>query len=317
MVRTTPPIIACLKGPHMTTQPHLVILDMGAKQVFTTDENGKKVAVLREGLDRVPDGIVVSPDARHIYFTQMGKPNFETQSAMDFDGSIWRMTMEGSDLTQLVGNGQIRTPKQITADWSAGKLYWCDREGLRVMRCNLDGSDVETLVQTGKVPQDEADQTRWCVGIAVDPVRRQFYWTQKGSPDGGKGRIFRAGYDLPKGESPDTRADIEVLFSGLPEPIDLELTARHLYWTDRGDLPGGNSVCRAAIDDNGAIAKEWQVLATGLGEAIGLVVDHAGKRIYATSLGGKLFRMGLDGANLEVIGTFTALTGLMQVPKPA
>lgn len=299
----------------MSTQPHLVILDMGAKQVFTTDENGKRLAILRDGLDMVPDGIVVSPDARHIYFTQMGKPDFETQSAMGFDGSIWRMTMDGSELVRLVGGGRIRTPKQITADWSNGKLYWCDREGLRVMRCNLDGSDVETLVQTGHVPQDENDQTRWCVGICVDPVRRQFYWTQKGGPDGGKGSILRAGYDAPAGESPDGRSDIEVLFSGLPEPIDLELTRDHLYWTDRGDLPGGNSVCRAGISADGSLASQWHVVAGGLGEAIGLVVDRAGDRIYATSLGGKLFRMRMDGSGLEVLATFTALTGLMLVPR--
>ncbi|MFV0294538.1 MAG: 3-hydroxyacyl-CoA dehydrogenase [Hyphomicrobiaceae bacterium] len=301
----------------MTAQPHLVILDIGARQVFTTDENGKRLDTLQKGLDMIPDGIIVSPDLRHIYFTQMGKPDFETESAMAFDGTISRMNMDGSELTQLVGDGKIRTPKQITADWQSAKLYWSDREGLRVMRCNLDGSDVETLVQSGHVPQDENDQTRWCVGITVDPVRRQFYWTQKGSPDGGKGRIFRAGYDLPAGETPANRSDIEVLFSDLPEPIDLELTETHLYWTDRGDLPGGNSVCRAAIAADGTLAREREVLATGIGEAIGLAVDHAGRRIYATSLEGRLYRMGLNGSGLEKIGNFSHLTGLARLPQAA
>lgn len=301
----------------MSTQPHLIILDMGAKQVIAADEDGNRLAILRDGLDKVPDGVITSPDGAKIYFTQMGKPDFKTQSAMDFDGTIWRMNIDGSDLTQLVGNGQIRTPKQITADWSAGKLYWSDREGLRVMRANLDGSKVETLVQTGNVLQDDNDQTLWCVGIAVDPVRRQFYWTQKGTPDGGKGRIFRAGYDPPDGETPANRSDIEILFSDLPEPIDLELTQSHLYWTDRGDLPGGNSVCRAAIASDGTVAKTFDVLHDGLGEAIGLVVDRDDKRIYATSLDGALYRMGFDGSGLEKLNTFKNLTGLSKVPQTA
>lgn len=301
----------------MAPQPHLIMLDIGAKQVFTADGSGNRLSILRDGLDMVPDGVIASPDARHVYFTQMGKPDFRTQTAMAFDGTIWRMNIDGSDLTQLVGAGQIRTPKQITADWQAGKLYWCDREGMRVMRCNLDGSDVETLVQTGKVPDDENDQTRWCVGIAVDPIRHQFYWTQKGSPDGGKGRIFRAGYDLPAGESPDRRSDIEVLFSGLPEPIDLELTERHLYWTDRGDLPGGNSVCRADITGDGRISEKWDVLSDGLGEAIGLVVDHDSRQIYVSSLGGTLYQMGLDGSGLQRLVKFSSLTGLTRYPTAA
>ena len=55
----------------------------------------------------------------------------------------------------------------------AGKLYWCDREGMRVMRANLDGSKIETLVDTSKGDaRPGTDQTKWCVGIAVDPESR-------------------------------------------------------------------------------------------------------------------------------------------------
>jgi hypothetical protein len=45
-------------------------------------------------------------------------------------------------------------------------------------------------------------------------------------------------------QSPENRTDVEVLFEGLPEPIDLEIDVynRVLYWTDRGDPPRGNTV---------------------------------------------------------------------------
>jgi hypothetical protein len=48
---------------------------------------------------------------------------------------------------------------------------------MRVMRSNLDGSKIETLVQTGQGDSDRHDATRWCVGITVDVEHRQIYWT--------------------------------------------------------------------------------------------------------------------------------------------
>ena len=118
------------------------------------------------------------------------------------------------------------------------------------MRSNLDGSQIETLVEAGRGDADRSDQTRWCVGITIDPERKQVYWTQKGPDNGGRGRIFRANIEIPQGQTAADRTDIEVFFDGLPEPIDLELDLKNrvLYWTDRGDPPRGNTVNRAPID---------------------------------------------------------------------
>ena len=68
------------------------------------------------------------------------------------------------------------------------------------------------------------------------------------TPD--KGRICRAGIDDPPGQAASNRTDIEVLYDGLPEPIDLDLDLnnRVMYWTDRGDPPRGNTVNRAPMD---------------------------------------------------------------------
>lgn len=54
---------------------------------------------------------------------------------------------------------------------SKGKLYWGDREGMRVMRANLDGSEIETLIERGRTDADRRDETNWCVGISVDSER--------------------------------------------------------------------------------------------------------------------------------------------------
>jgi hypothetical protein len=121
---------------------------------------------------------------------------------------------------------------------------------MRVLRAELDGSHIETLVQTGHGDADRLDATRHCVGVAIDPARGHLYWTQKGPSNGGLGKILRAGIDIPAGHTAADRGDIEVLFDGLPEPIDLDLDldTRMLYWTDRGDPPRGNTVNRAPMD---------------------------------------------------------------------
>jgi hypothetical protein len=165
------------------------------------------------------------------------------------------------------------------------------------MRCNLDGSQIETLVQTGEDQSDRGDQTKWCVGVTVDPKRQQIYWTQKGPENAGLGRIFRAGIDIPKGETAANRNDIEVVFDGLPEPIDLELDLQHrvLYWTDRGDPPNGNTVNRAPIDVNPKDIKS-EIVLTHLMEGIGIALDVRNDRMFITDLGGSVYSAGLDGS---------------------
>src|ERR1700724_2051968 len=94
------------------------------------------------------------------------------------DGSIMRSDLNGRNMITIVPPGGTFTPKQLHLEKASGKLYWCDREGTRVMRANLDGSNVETLVKTGEGDSDSRDATKWCVGITVDPKRGQIYWTQ-------------------------------------------------------------------------------------------------------------------------------------------
>jgi DNA-binding beta-propeller fold protein YncE len=190
------------------------------------------------------------------------------------------------------------------------KVYWCDREGMRVMRCNLDGSDIEILVQTGATVADRLEQERWCVGIAVDPDGGKFYWTQKGGDNAGEGRIFRAGIEIPAGQTPANRTDIEILYDDLPEPIDLDLDLgnRMLYWTDRGDPPRGNTVNRAPMDPSPGFQAEPEILISHLMEGIGLALDLKGNRMFVADLAGSVYSANLDGSNRKVL--FVALGNL-------
>jgi Low-density lipoprotein receptor repeat class B len=280
-------------------------IDASGGRLLSINSDGSDLKVLVTGRHRIPDGIVVDKEAGHIYWTEMGVPSAE-------DGSIERADIDGGNHITIVPNGKTFTPKQLQLDKRNGKLYWCDREGMRVMRANLDGSSIETLVQTGRGEADRADVPRWCVGIAIDVEAGKLYWTQKGPDNAGLGRIFRAGLEIPKGESYSSRRDIELLFDKLPEPIDLDLDLEHrvLYWTDRGDPPRGNTVSRAPMDAAPrSVAPE--IVFNHLMEGIGLALDIPGNRMFMTDLGGSLYTASLDGAThktlLAVQGNLTGV----------
>src|SRR5215831_13223924 len=220
----------------------------------------------------------------------------------------------------IVPPGGTFTPKQLQMDKKNRKLYWCDREGMRVMRSNLEGMEIETLVDTSHGdPRPGPDQTKWRVGIAVDAEGGKFYWTQKGPDTTGQGRIFRANLEIPKGQTPANRKDIELLFADLPEPIDLDLDLgnRMMYWTDRGDPPRGNTVNRAPMDAASGKRKDPEILVHHLKEGIGLALDLKGGRMFITDLDGSVYSANIDGSNKKELLVFEGnLTGIAYVEVP-
>src|SRR5207244_4465114 len=97
--------------------------------------------------------------------------------------------------------------------------------------------------------------------------------------------------------------DVELLFSGLPEPIDLDIDplTRMLYWTDRGDPPRGNTVSRAPLDASAAERESPEILFTHLMEGFGLALDPKGGRMFFTDLGGSVYSADLDGSNQRTL----------------
>src|SRR5215472_9356373 len=173
-----------------TAVGRLFVLELNAGRIHSmnTDGSDRKTIVTN---CRLPDGIAVDVAAGQIYWTNMGVPNLN-------DGSIERADLDGKNRKVIIPPGGTHTPKQIHLEKAAGKLYWSDREGMRVMRANLDGSQVETLIERGRGDTDMRDQMRWCVGITVDPKLNKFYSPQKGAENARVGCIFRANIDIPK-----------------------------------------------------------------------------------------------------------------------
>jgi hypothetical protein len=300
--------------PGRRLMTELVVLNLAKREIQAVSLDGSRVRTLVRDLDETPDGVVADPQRGHIYWTNMGAPDpgatpGTEPSFFTRNGSIERVDFDGGNRCTIVPRGAFTTGKQLTADFADGKLYWCDREGMQVLRCDLDGSNLQTLIVAGVGEHAARDARNHPVGVAVDPNRRMIYWSQKGAPNAGEGRIFRAPIDIPPGRNPADRDDIELLWAGLPEPIDLDLDATGmLVWTDRGDPPEGNTLNRARVEP--AIGRR-EICSRGYQEAIGMstadgvtyyVGDLAGGHIRAVNLS--------DGTERELITLGPGLTGL-------
>lgn len=292
----------------------IVVLDIGlsaaepgtgAGEVLQLSTDGSAPKSLISG-QALPDGIAIDHSSERMFWTCMGEPG-------DRDGALYSAKLDGTDQQTVVDAGKINTPKQLCLDTAAQKVYFCDREGCAVYRCNYDGSDLEVIAKNGGTAShttDQANAMNWCVGIALSPSRGKFYWSQKGPSKGGRGRIFSANMATPEGKTAETRDDIKCILYGLPEPIDLDVDEENsrLYWTDRGELPWGNTLNRVDLDEEGmpvleapAVLPREMAIARRFHEAIGLKVDSRNNRVYVTDLGGSVYVCDLDGKNKKTI----------------
>lgn len=299
-------------GP-MAPGPRLYFLNLSGGRALSTTVDGKDLRVIAKGF-KYPDGIAVDKAAGYIYVSNMGNPMGSTAS-----GSIQRVNLDGSNLTDLVPPGKTHTAKQMTLvqESSGKKLYWGDREGMKVMRCNVDGSGFETVVDVKGLPcTGTSNQCRHVVGVAVDTKSGFVYWTQKGTDRGGEGSIYRAPLTLKPGETPATRTDVQTLFTKLPEPIDLKWVPEldSLYWADRALTKGGNSVNRVKMAPGPAMAAcgaVKELLFSGLRMGIGITVDAKSNSVWATDLAGQVTHSDLEGKNSKVIGSgYGSLVGI-------
>jgi hypothetical protein len=294
------------------TSGRLLLLNIGTpSHLLSMSTDGADIQTLVSDLGVAPDGIAIDAINRHIFWTYMGSSH-EGEDFFVNDGLLERADFDGGNRTVIVPEGKTFTPKQMQCDAQNGFIYWCDREGMRVMRARLDGSQLTVLVQTGVTEEDRHDRRRHCVGVAVDSQRGLLYWTQKGRANGNEGRILRAGLDLNAGMDPANRSDVEVLFDELPEPIDLEWEEHtgQLYWTDRGDPPAGNTLNRALICPGEPLRRE--IVLTGLKEGIGLAIDRKSRRAFVSDLGGFVRVMSLDrpGSAQVIFSGHGPLTGI-------
>ncbi|MDX1567729.1 MAG: IPT/TIG domain-containing protein [Longimicrobiales bacterium] len=253
--------------------------------------DGSEMEVLRSGLDG-PDGLSLDPVNDRIYWTNMSRGP---------SGSIQRARLDGTpiegDPEYLIPKGDIVTGKEIELDLEGGRMYWADRDAPRIQRANLDGSGLETVLSGFKTDDGDVVPVENVVGMALDFENGTFY-----SSDRYMGIVFRAGLEMPEGDTPDARSDVDIIFQGERDhdrPIDIDIDPENekIYWTDRGS----DAVRRADLDGS-----DLEVLVDNskveMRDAIGMSLDlAAGKMYWSDMTTGVIHRANMDGSKIETV----------------
>ena len=182
-------------------------------------------------------------------------------------------------------------------------IYWTEWGSGKIKRANLDGSNVQDIVDIGYFP----------VGITADLSGGKLYWTDKTSnhhlDPNATNRVVRANLDGTNIQvifSENTTA--ESLFTYFQ--IVLDPTEGKIYWTKVNlSSPDKGSIFRANVDGSNV-----EQIITGLGRPAdvewfrsgprGLTLDlSSGKLYWAYCAKGKIQRANLDGSNVEDIIT--------------
>ncbi|WP_411749798.1 YncE family protein [Serratia marcescens] len=274
-------------------------------RILVLNLEGEVIDSIKLDLNLAPDGIQIDHEKGIIYWTNMGREWNE------FDGSIEKCDLNGMNHTTIVARGKIKTPKQLYLDAENDWLYWCEREGRRVMRCRTDGSNIMPLIINIPNKTIKSDGLGECVGLALDKGNNKIYWTEKGPSKGNKGKILRANIEIPNGETANSRSDIEIVLDNLPEPIDLELDDFNglLFWTDRGMPPKGNTLNCAKITQ--ASLTEHRIICGGFNEAIGLALNKKKSMAYVSDLSGSVYKVDLTSGKKTLCFNGGIITGLV------
>jgi len=244
------------------TPADLFYIDMGDDflRSLVLDGSGTTTDVL-DLVGRVGVGLAYDATNEKLYFSDFDTPPF---------GNIWRMDLDGSNLTNIASN--INDPYGITIDHTNGKIYWVDNDG-NVSRANLDGSSPEIGVLN--VPGAE-----WR-DISLDVENDKMYIIDASIND----RLYVADLDGSNGQ------DLITGLFGYGVAVDTQNDK--LYYDDQlaGELKVANldGTNIQTIDTNGT-------------RIYGIIIDNeAGKLYWSGRDSGELIRANLDGTDREVL----------------
>lgn len=285
-------LISCLSAWAGGSAPTLgMIYWVGSGHLLRANADGSNVETLVSGLEG-PDGVGLDLVNNRVFWTNMARGPHGSVQRAHLDGT----PIEG-DEKYLIPPGEVHTGKEIELDLNGGKVYWSDRDGTRIQRANLDGTGLETLISAFKNSEGDMVALENPVGMALDIENGKLY-----SSDRFIGILFRAGMEIPEGETHATRTDVEVLVAGVrgedrPIDIDLDLGAGMMYWTDRGS----HEVLRAKLDGS-RVQTVIDSTKVEIKDPIGISLDLASRKMYWSDVSvGKIFRANLDGSGIEVV----------------
>lgn len=246
-----------------------VLLD-GIDNVSTVaiDRDGGKIYWTDAGLDMILranlDGTVVETIANTEIILTGGFALDTTGGKMYWTdaqlGAILRANIDGTGI-EVIASSSV--PGSIALDVIAGKMYWTDSEIDALQRANLDGSNVEVVVQ---LPVGASSAL---TAVATDVSGGKVYWIDRGLEE-----IRRANLEIPMGEMPDARSDIETLVVNVPIGIALalDIDAGKMYWIDELDHAIHRTNMEFQNSETAATRTDLEVVLTGLNGVSGLAL---------------------------------------------
>ncbi|NNE35402.1 MAG: DUF5050 domain-containing protein [Rhodothermales bacterium] len=253
-------VTAVLVAPWETAvgQPKIYWLNNEDQHISQANLDGSSQEILTEYRFLSPGGITVEGSTGDVYWA---------------DADVIGRTEDGDKVAYDIEVGGLA--RDVALDHVAGKAYWT-KPFLRVIeRANLDGSEVEEVVDGVDGP----------TGIAVDAVAQKVYWTDS---DGDNGVILRANFD---------GTDSEVLVTAASEELghmELDVDGGKMYWVNTT----AGEISRSNLDGSSI---EQVVSLSGRG---GISLDLTADKIYwvdwaVGSVEGSVRRANLDGSGIE------------------
>ncbi|HRX84959.1 MAG TPA: hypothetical protein P5572_08070, partial [Phycisphaerae bacterium] len=235
----------------------------GESQVFWTDGladslqgqwlDGTNLLTVAAG-QSIPRGVKLDRAAGRVYWID------------DASNTLRRADYDGNNIEDVVTNG-LNSPVDLALDLGAGKVYITDAD--RILRADLDGSNLQTFLSTGFCPGS----------LALDLADQRMYWANPCADV-----IRRARLD---------GTDVEDVVQVDTQDIALDLVRGKIYWTY---LPG-DVIQRANLDGT-----DVETVVAGVDVARQVALDASAGKVYWFDDGPDLLRRAnLDGNDVETL----------------